>query len=91
MTILTSACLFVDEKLGDKAYCIIQTKDGDSDSECNGALLQMSRLFLGVEHERTEDEFIESSDGEDDMSYRNSPVPDDTNSMCSNPFPIQLN
>lgn len=44
----------------------------------------MSRLFLGAELERTEDEFIESSDGEDDMSYRNSPVPDDTNSMCFN-------
>lgn len=40
----------------------------------------MPRLFLEDDRAGSDDEYYESSDDEDDASYRNSPIPDDTNS-----------
>ncbi|XP_067001729.2 translation initiation factor eIF2B subunit epsilon isoform X2 [Anabrus simplex] len=70
------------ENVGEKAY-LYQPPVHDSDSEDEGKASQPSRLMLDSEGEEEGEEVEDESDdmsGSNELSYRASPVPDDTNS-----------
>lgn len=69
------------DMLGEKAYRLKHTDDDEgSDSEEEGLIKQLSRLHIGDEEvEESDDESVDFSKSDEELSYTNSPVPDDTN------------
>lgn len=71
------------DKLGEKAYRLkLIDDDEEEDIVGNRLAKRFSRLHLDDEYAKSDDEMLESSDSDDELSHVNSPIPDDTNSKC---------
>lgn len=69
------------DKLGDKAYRLkLIDEDEEEDIVGNRLARRFSRLHLDDTYAKSDDDLLESSDSENELSHVNSPVPDDTNS-----------
>ncbi|KRT81753.1 hypothetical protein AMK59_5175 [Oryctes borbonicus] len=71
------------DKLSEKAYKIKLVDDEEEDIDGNKLARQFSKLHLDEEYANSDDDLLESSDSEDDLSNVHSPVPDDTNMFFS--------
>ncbi|KAI4462592.1 translation initiation factor eif-2b subunit epsilon [Holotrichia oblita] len=72
------------DKLGEKAYRLKLVDDEEEEDIVGNKLARrFSRLHLDEEYAKSDDDMLESSDSEDDLSHVHSPVPDDTNMFFS--------